>query len=140
MASNGNNPIGEGVAKRENDQLIPDGIGVIEAINQYRQESADARRDRDWKGDRNWDMYLGKQDWSHKQPGQSQEFLPKVPVSVEQLAALVKRALVQFGKYFSVDVDAELGKLITGNQVRDIIEVFTNDLWLPNGQTNDFVR
>jgi len=134
----GNNPKGEGVALLKHDEMIPEGIGVIEAINQCRRESEEARHDRERKGKKNWDMYLGEQDWSHKQPGQSQEFLPKVPISVEQLASIVKRALVQFGKYFSVDVDSELGQLITGSQIRDITDVFMRDLWGPNGTTMDF--
>ena len=133
-----NNPVGEGVTRRVNDEQIPDGIGVIEAINQCRRESEDARRDRERKGQKNWDMYLGKQDFSHKQAGQSHEFLPKVPISVEQLASIVKRSLVQFGKYFSAEVDSELGELITGDQLCNFTGVFLDDLWGPNGTTNDF--
>jgi hypothetical protein len=129
---------GKGTVSPENDEQIDGGVTVIQAINQYRKESADARRDREIKGDKNWQMYLGRQDFSHKQEGQSAEFLPKVPISVEQLAVMVKRSLVQFGHYFSVETDAELGQLITGNQIRNILEVFLADLWAPNTQRSDF--
>lgn len=139
MALEGNNPIGEGMARRQNDEEVePGGYGVIEVINQYRHESEMARRDREFKGDKNWNLYLGHQDWSHKLEGQSKEFLPKVPVSVEQLTSLIKRALVQFGNYFSVDTDVDLGQLVTGNQIREILKVFLKDLWTPNNTRMDF--
>lgn len=125
-------------AKPEDDEMIPEGVSVIQAINACRHESEMARRDREVQGDKNWQLYLGKQDYSHKQEGQSQEFLPKVPVAVEQMSALVKRALVQFGNYFSVDVDTELGQLITGDEIREMLKVFLRDLWAPGGKVTDF--
>jgi hypothetical protein len=133
------NPIGSGVGPLpEFDETLPGGGGVISAINQYRIASEDARRQVITQSDRNWQTYLGKQDWSHKQAGQSSEFLPKVPVSVEQLAALFKRGMIQFGDYFSVDIDQQLGELVSGAQLRSMLKPFLNDLWGPNNNPERF--
>lgn len=133
------NPIGSGSGPMaEHDKPLPGGSSVIRVINQYRNESDMARRGRIVQGDKNWQTYLGKQDWSHKQEGQSAEFLPKVPVSVEQLAALIKRGMIQFGDYFSVDIDQELGELVSGAQLRAMLKPFLNDLWGPNNNPEVF--
>lgn len=134
-----NNPIASGSGPRpEFDDEIPGGIGVINAVNECRVESEDARLGRLVRNDKNWGVYMGRQDWSRKQKGQSKEFLPKVPVSVEQMGALIKRGLVQFGNYYSVDVDESIQKLITGSQIRSILSCFLNDLWGPNNTSNRF--
>ena len=85
-----NNSIAEGSgADPDFDVEIDDGHGVVMAINECFVESQQARHGRDRQNDRNWQTFLGRQDWSHKQAGQSTEFIPKVPVSVEQLSALI---------------------------------------------------
>lgn len=133
------NPIASGVGPMpEHDEVLPGGGGVIGAINQYRNESDQARRGIITRAGRNWQTFLGKQDFSHKQEGQSAEFLPKVPVSVEQLAALIKRGMVQFGDYFSVDIDQQLGELVSGAQLRAMFKPFLNDLWGPNNNPERF--
>jgi len=133
------NPIASGVGPRpEFDQVIPGGGGVVSTIHRFRQASEDARRQRVVQGDRNWQTYLGRQDFSHKQEGQSQEVLPKVPVSVEQLAALIKRGMVSFGDYFSIEVDPRLGEIIDGAQVRAMFKPFLMNLWGPNNSTTQF--
>src|SRR3989304_1425491 len=133
------NPIASGVGpKPEFDKRIPNGPGIISAINQYRIASQDARAGGIRQGDKNWQTYLGRQDFSHKQEGQSAEFLPKVPISVEQLAALIKRGMVQFGDYFSVDIDQDLSKMVSGAQLRSMLKPFLNDLWGPNNNPSSF--
>lgn len=133
------NPIASGSGPRkEFDEQIPEGLSVITAINQCRRESESARMSRMSRNDRNWDTYLGRQDFSHKQSGQSAEFLPKVPVSVEQMAALIKRGMIQFGDYFSIDVDQQLGEIIDGSQIRGIYKPFLDDLWGPNNNPSAF--
>ena len=133
----GNNPIASGSGPSPDfDEQTADGLSIISAINEYRIESEDARRTRRWKNDRNWDAFLGKQDWRHKQEGQSTEFLPKVPVSVEQLAALVKRGMIQFGDWFSIEVDNTLQEVVDGAQIRTILKCFLDDLWGPNNTKN----
>lgn len=128
------NPIASGVGPRvEFDEQIKNGPGVISAIQRMRQESEDARRSRVVRNDKNWDTYLGRQDWSHKQDGQSSEFLPMVPVSVEQLAALVKRGMVQFGDYYSIQIDPSLEEVVSGQQIVSLLNPFLDDLWAHAG-------
>jgi hypothetical protein len=133
------NPIASGGGPRPQfDEQIPNGTGVISAIMQCRQESEQARLSRLTRNDMNWDVYMGRQDWRHKQEGQSKEFLPKVPVSVEQMGALIKRGLIQFGDYFSVSVDSDIQQLISGSQIRTLLKCFLEDLWGPNNTSNTF--
>ena len=112
-------------------------ISVIQAVKEAFNTAEEARRTRLWKNYQNREMYLGRQDWSHKQPGQSTEFLPKVPIAVEQMSALVKRGLVQFGPWFSVDVDDNIRQAISGHHIQAILEPFLNNLWRQNNKTTD---
>jgi len=124
----------------EFDELVSSkgDLSVIAAVREARTASEDARQTRLWKNLQNREMYLGRQDWSHKQPGQSQEFLPKVPTSVEQMAALVRRGLVQFGSWFSVSVDNNIRTAINGSHIQSIMEVFLKSLWKQNNKTQNF--
>lgn len=113
-------------------------LSVINAVRSARSAADDAKQTRLWKNFQNRELYLGRQDWSHKQPGQSQEFLPKVPTSVEQMASLVRRGLVQFGPWFSVSVDNNIRQAITGFNIQAILEPFLENLWKQNNQTQNF--
>lgn len=108
------------------------GISVISAVMEYRQQAEDAKRHRIIKNKENRDAFLSRQDWTHKQAGQSQEFLPKVAVSVEQMGSFIKKSLVQFGDWFSVDLDRSMYGKITGQQVAAIIKPFLENLWAGN--------
>jgi hypothetical protein len=136
MVLDGNdNPVAvQGGEPGDYDESIPGGTSVIAAINRCRTEAEDGRRSRMDTNDSNWDMYLGRQDWSHKQDGQSTEVLPKVPVSVEQLAAIVKRGMVQFGSFYEVQLGGQLAQNIDGAQVQSLLDVFLDDLWAPNNK------
>jgi hypothetical protein len=107
---------------------------VIEAIRRFRVESEDAKTDRLRKSRQNRDVYFGRQDFSHKQDGQSAEFLPKVSTSVEQMCAFVKRGLVQFGDWFSVTLDKSVDGMIDGAHIRAIMMPFLDNLWTRNQQ------
>lgn len=136
------NPIASGTGPATGfDDPVDPALSVIQAIRQYRDESEQARRTRIHNADRNWDAFLGRQDFSHKQEGQSTEFLPKVPVSVEQIAAMIKRGLVQFGHYFSIDLSDEIESKIDSTYIRSFLKAFLDDLWTPgtaSGQLNTF--
>lgn len=116
--------------------VSPDGdISVIQAILAYRQEADDAKMDRMSQNRINREAYFGRQDWSHKQDGQSTEFLPKTATSIEQMCAFIKRGLMKFGDWYSVDLDRTLAQVISGGQVRAILNCFLNDLWQQNNMT-----
>lgn len=118
----------------------PDGasLTVIQAVNRFRKESEDAKIDRIIKNRSNRDMFLGRQDWTHKQEGQSTEFIPKVPVSVEQMCSFVKKGLITFGDWFSIELDRSLSLVVDGAQIREVLKCFLNDLWERNNRTTRF--
>jgi len=86
---------------------------IVAIVNGFRKEAEDARRTWDRKSRMNIDMYHGRQSWSHKTRGQSREFIPKVPMAVEQISGFVKTGLVEFGDWFIVDMpDDDLFKFL----------------------------
>lgn len=121
------------------ESLGPDNrLTVIKAIERCRRQSEQAREERIRKNKKNRDLFLGRQDWTHKMEGQSKEFLPKLPVSVEQMSSFVKRGLVQHGDWFSVRLDSELEEIMQPHQVRAIMRCFLEKLWDHNNNTADF--
>src|SRR5262245_26557503 len=82
-------------------------LTVLQAVKAYKQEAQYARRERLQRNRANWDGYLGLWDWSHKQKGQSREALPKVAMAVEQLTAVFKRGLTDFGDWFALDLGGQ---------------------------------
>lgn len=133
------NPIASGAGPApEFDEEIPGGVSVIQAINRMRIESEDARRTMITRGDQNLDMYLGRQDFSYKQEGQSEEFIPKVPMAVEQLSSIIKRGMISFGAYYDLQVSPELSTVVDGTTLRTLLDTFLNDLWSPNPRTGKF--
>ena len=110
-------------------------LTVINAITRMRIEAEDAKTERLRQNRLNRDVFFGRQDWSHKQEGQSTEFLPKVPIAVEQMAAFIKRGMINFGDWFSVDVDRQISSIVTGQHIRSVLKCFLNDLWSRNNIT-----
>jgi len=127
-----------GARKRpgEDEKVAPDtSLSVIQAVRACFNEADDAKVDRLLQNRINRDAFFGRQDWSQKQDGQSTEFIPKTATSVEQLSAFIKRGLMKFGDWYSVDLDRSLAQQISGGQVRAILNTFFNDLWAGNNQT-----
>lgn len=129
------------MALLENDEIVSGAhngdLTVIQAINQYRTMAEDGRRDRIDLNRRNRDVFLGRQDFSYKMNGQSREFLPKVPMSVEQMTSFIKRSLVQGNDWFSVRIDRELEEYIYGNQISALLGTFLDNLWSEGGGTTN---
>src|SRR5690242_9670926 len=76
-------------AQAETDALTDD--YVLRFIRECRREADQARRDRLQKSRRNQMAFMDTQDFSHKQPGQSAEFLPKISTAAEQFYAVIKK-------------------------------------------------
>lgn len=106
-----------------------EGLTIIQAVKACFNEAEEGKRQRLAQNKINRDAYFGRQDWSHKQEGQSTEFLPKVSTSVEQMTAFVKRGLMKFGDWYSVDLDRTIAQVVSGQQIRSILNCFLNDLW-----------
>lgn len=90
---------------------------IIEAIHQYKKEAEEARLTRDHLTERNFEAYLGQQDWSHKIEGQSTDFVPKVPVAIERLAAFVQKGLTSYGQWFQVTIKPD--PRVTGSPITE---------------------
>lgn len=105
---------------------------LVQQVMAFRSEAEEARRIRIRKNQVNRDAYHGLQDWSHKVDGQSTEFLPKVSETVEQFAAFIKRALIQFGDWFSIDAP---GLPISGQSIRNLLRTYLDEL--PDGETSN---
>ena len=109
---------------------------IIKIVGECRREAEEARRSRIATNKRNWEMYYGHQDWSDKQEGQSTEFLPKVAGAVEQFSAFTKRALTQFGDWFSVDVPVDAP--ISSDAVRNLLKHYMTDIYVSPTKSQNF--
>lgn len=78
---------------------------IVQVVLEYRKEGFKGREERLRKNEENRAIYMGDFDFSDKIAGQSTETLPKTSTAIEQFSAFTKRSLVQFGDYFSMDLD-----------------------------------
>src|SRR5215510_7689801 len=144
MAIRGSDPgpyVGGPGPNETNDEPVSKdnpGLSVVNEVLRCRLEAWDAKQSRLRKNSRNMDAYFGRQDWTYKQDGQSTEFIPKTGVAVEQMGNFIKRGLIKFGDYYSVELDRSLANLISGAQVRSILNAFLEDLWVANNKTTTF--
>ncbi len=83
---------------------------IITCMTNYRQESRDAKMDRMDQNKVNFESYHLRQDWSHKQKGQSREFLPKMSMAVEQAATFLQQGLSDIGEWFRVEPEPGLNE------------------------------
>ena len=110
-------------------------------LNFYRQcrvEAKDARRTRMRKNRENRRAYLGLQDWSHKNEGQSTEFLPKTPIAVEQFVNFVKKALTQFGDYYEISLNLGSQSPLSGNSIRKLLNCHLEDILVEDHRSSTF--
>jgi len=99
---------------------------VRKIVSEYRREAEDAKRSRMRLNRRNWALYYGNVDWTHKTEGQSVEHLPKLGVAAEQMTSFIRRSLVQFGDFFSVKVPRN--SPVTAEQVRALMRLYLEKL------------
>lgn len=97
---------------------------VITAIQEYKKEAEEARKSRIEKNKQNMDAYLGIQNLEDKAEGQSQEFIPKVAMAVEQTTSFIKKAMVDFGEWFSVTLskDSPIKEHKVTNYISSLLE------------------
>jgi hypothetical protein len=113
-------------------------VTLINAIRAYKKEAADAKLRRMRRNRENVEAYQGIQDWSHKQEGQSREFLPKVPVAVEQFVGFAKRALTQFGAWYEVELPRGSRSAISGTTIRSLMNCYLEHLMVADNVRSDF--
>lgn len=109
---------------------------LLTCFRAYSAEAKEAKINRMKQNRLNWDMYFGYQDYSYKQEGQSTEFLPKMANAAENMRAFVKRALVQFGDWFSVDVPK--GSPLTPEQVRTLMRRYLDNVMVSRTHSESF--
>jgi hypothetical protein len=115
--------------------ISEDDLSVIDCVDQFFTEAERAQRIRRRQSQANWDTYMGLQDWSGKVRGQSREFIPKVPIAVDQLCFFVKKALTGFGDWFQVSLSRNVDPAtapLTGEQIRDLLQLYLNNI--PDGE------
>lgn len=95
---------------------------VIQCVVNCYQEAKHAKLERMIKNAINFNCYHLKQDWSHKQKGQSREFLPKVAIATEQLTSFIQQALLDINKWFEIQArDGVLNPLIAPDEMFKIL-------------------
>lgn len=80
-------------------------------MNSY-YEAKHAKFERMIRNSINFNAYHLKQDWSHKNKGQSKEFLPKQAIATEQLTSLIQQALLDTKKWFEIRTQPGIQKPI----------------------------
>lgn len=95
---------------------------IVKAIVNCRNESEAARTERMAQNRLNFEMYNNKQNYAHKKAGQSQEFLPKQSMAVEQLTSFIHQGLVDLTEWFSVDPeDGNKKPILTRDEARKLV-------------------
>ncbi len=97
---------------------------VVTAIKAYREEADMAVNERMEKDKDNWDCFHLRQDYSKKLKGQSQEFLPKVAMAVEQSANFLQQGLMDTNEWFKVEPESgvkEESMLLKPDEVRKLL-------------------
>jgi hypothetical protein len=96
---------------------------VIKILTSYRWEARQAREERMRRNVKNFDFYNLKQDMTHKRKGQSQDFLPKQAMAVEQTTAFLHQGLVDLGDWFKVESEPGVkAPLFTDGEAKLIME------------------
>lgn len=94
-----------------------DNQNIVRITANYISEAKEAKRDRMEKNKKNFDTFHLKQDYSHKRPGQSREFLAKQAMAVEQIVAFFQQGLVDLNDWFKVTPEPGVEKpLLTENE------------------------
>lgn len=76
---------------------------LLQMVENYRQEAETAKQSRMDQNKINQYAYHMRNNTSKKKAGQSDEFLPKVSMAVEQGANLIQQGLIDLGDWFRVE-------------------------------------
>ncbi len=108
-------------------------LKILQAyVHEAKEDSA--RKDRLDLNELNYREFRGDIDWSYKARGQSREHLPKMRFAAEQIAAIIKKGLVDLGgSWYGVDISGDTVPLLTGDDIRKLmnISLLSNDVNYP---------
>ena len=109
---------------------------IIKTSQAYFQEAEEGRRERIRRNRYNREAYNGDQDFTQKIEGQSREFLPKTSVTAEQFSAFIKKGLVQFGDWFSVE--GGRNSVLSDSAIRRLMMAYIDRLPENDNSNGDF--
>src|SRR5947209_7466854 len=109
---------------------------VMDHIRQCYQEAERAKKSRIAKSFENTQAFLGRQDFTYKQAGQSTEFLPMVAMAVEQIASFLKKAIADYGDWFTMEIAKN--PFMDENQGRELLLTQLNTLSRVQQENLDF--
>jgi hypothetical protein len=101
---------------------------VVLAVAAAVRESNQAKADRIQQNKENLDCYHMRQDWSHKQRGQSREFLAKVNVASEQFVSFLHQGLVDKGDWFAIENASGVADQARIIAPEDMFKILRNEL------------
>ena len=91
-------------------------------LNSFR-ESEEAKRTRMDMNEMNFNSYHRQQDFSHKNDGQSHEFLPKQSMATEQITSFVQQGVVDPDKWYEIKrINPSGDELITDEEMTKILD------------------
>jgi len=114
---------------------------IVQAVLRYKREAEDARDYRDILSDRNLEAYYSRLARDSEVEGQSNEFLPKVALGVDQTSAIINRGLTGYGQWFSVDLqrdDPANPALLSGEAIEKLLRKHLEPQQSPMGETPSF--
>lgn len=106
---------------------------LIQTVLQYHQHSKTYKSERQRRNNFNWNIYQGKQDYSHKRKGQSKEFVPKLALGVEYLVATVLNGLTnRSDDWFSIQKGLQPDDVFDPDTIRTIMsyELYNADAYV----------
>lgn len=83
---------------------------VAQCVLNYKKEAEEARKKRMERNKENFEIYNLNQDFSHKKVGQSQEFLAKQQMAVEQITSFVQQGVIDLKNWFKVEYESGVKK------------------------------
>lgn len=89
------------------DNSLDDKKYLIKYILSCKKEAEQASKQRRAVQRELWLLYQNKEDWSKKKEWQSKIFIPKVFMAIERASAMVKRAVLQTSKLFTMEMRDE---------------------------------
>jgi hypothetical protein len=104
---------------------------VVRTSEEYVRESEDARRLRLNQNRQNWDIYHLQQDYSHKRPGQSREFLAKQAMAVEQITEFFQQGLTGMDDWWRCDAKPGVDTKqipISPDEIKKIVDRYLDKL------------
>jgi len=103
----------------------------VNIILSYIEHSKEKKERRRQKNDFNWRMYQHLQNYEHKQPGQSREFIPRMALQLEQLVTTIASGLTAGNDdFFTVDDGREPDPLFNRHMIKILLgyELFNADI------------